>query len=676
MKRHQVPNQEAAVVRAPVALVAHRPPKIKLQPRLCPAAAPAAAAAATRSYNFYTHPSRVSLLDGNGDLTIDPTAFLLCSSEQATPTTMDDPAGDTSAMWRASSNLPSFSRAFDLFTNGDPDDASDDGEDRFFIPSYLQSSTYMHKLQEAHRSRAHSKREQKRNGIMASGNGFSSDPLPTGAHRGLSHTVVERGTLSEDRDSLSPLPTRWNKGDMSGGLDLHTDGLGVKYVEIKGHLDRDHEACGIRADHHMPLQCGIYYFEVQILSARRDETLVAIGFSSRAASTARPVGWEPESWGYHADDGRCFSGQNIGRPFGPTFSVGDVIGCGVNFRDRTAFYTKNGIKIGVAFQDVAKGRLYPSVSMKKAGEHVLVNFGQTPFVYNIDDMMREQRETIQKDIDSTDTSKIEPGLGETDFIQALVMQFLQHDGYVETARAFAEDLKLQNEALSSNTGPKSSTINIRDDEDANNRQRIRRAILEGDVDRALKFTNAYYPHVLQEHEPVYFKLRCRKFIEMVRKAAQLNMVADFGNDAQDMEIDANGDGYEWDDAPLTQNQDEVLDLERDMVEYGQALQAEYAEDSRKEVGKALDEIWSLIAYRNPLKEPQVSHLLDRKGRVTVAEELNSAILSSLGKSSRAALEKLYAQTSVLLEDLRQDGGDGAFTSVGDIIGEIRAEQDV
>lgn len=157
---------------------------------------------------------------------------------------------------------------------------------------------------------------------------------------------------------------------------------------------------------------------------------------------------------------------------------------------------------------------------------------------------------------------------------------------------------------------------------------IRRAILEGDVDRALKFTNVYYPHVLQENEPVYFKLRCRKFVEMVRKAAQLNMAAEAeeNGNAQDMDIDANEDGYEWDDAPVTQTESEVLDLERDMLEYGQALQAEYAEDSRKEVGKALDEIWSLIAYRNPLKEPQVSHLLARKGRVVVAEELNSAIL--------------------------------------------------
>lgn len=43
---------------------------------------------------------------------------------------------------------------------------------------------------------------------------------------------------------------------------------------------------------------------------------------------------------------------------------------------------------------------------------------------------------------------------------------------------------------------------------------------------------------------------------------------------------------------------------------------------------------------------------------------------SLGKSSRAALETLYAQTSVLLDDLRQEGGDGCFVSVKDVVDEI------
>ena len=70
-----------------------------------------------------------------------------------------------------------------------------------------------------------------------------------------------------------------------------------------------------------------------------------------------------------------------------------------------------------------------------------------------------------------DTSQLEPGLSETDLIQALVLQFLQHDGYVETARAFAEDLKLQKEALNMNPDVTVDGVSIKDDEDANNRQR-------------------------------------------------------------------------------------------------------------------------------------------------------------------------------------------------------------
>lgn len=68
------------------------------------------------------------------------------------------------------------------------------------------------------------------------------------------------------------------------------------------------------------------------------------------------------------------------------------------------------------------------------------------------------------------------------------------------------------------------------------------------------------------------------------------------------------------------------DLAQDALQYGQALQAEYADDERREVRTALKDIFGLMAYQNPLKESKLSHLLDRKGRVAVAEELNSAIL--------------------------------------------------
>lgn len=111
----------------------------------------------------------------------------------------------------------------------------------------------------------------------------------------------------------------------------------------------------------------------------------------------------------------------------------------------------------------------------------------------------------------------------------------------------------------------------------------------------------------------------------------MNMMYDMRRDGrsenlpEDIDMDMNGSGdFTWgdsDEAPP-----ELLELESDMLEYGQALQAEYANDPRKDVARALEDIWALVAYRNPLKEPQVSHLLDRTGRVAVAEELNSAIL--------------------------------------------------
>jgi Ran-binding protein 9/10 len=76
--------------------------------------------------------------------------------------------------------------------------------------------------------------------------------------------------------------------------------------------------------------------------------VIAIGFSSSRASLERLPGWDSESWAYHGDDGKAFIGesQGQGRPFGPTFSVNDTIGCGINFTTGSAFFTKNGILIG------------------------------------------------------------------------------------------------------------------------------------------------------------------------------------------------------------------------------------------------------------------------------------------------------------------------------------------
>lgn len=161
--------------------------------------------------------------------------------------------------------------------------------------------------------------------------------------------------------------------------------------------------------------------------------------------------------------------------------------------------------------------------------------------------------------------------------------------------------------------------------------------MEGDIDKALKHTKESYPQVLEENEQVHFRLRCRKFIEMIRREAETNFVGRGGPKGNHATSNVSGhNGHSQPPAVEDMELDEDMeDLDgaagqRDLTQaaliYGQTLQAEYKGDERLEVHAALREIFGLMAYPNPLKEAKVAYLLDRKGRVAVAEELNSAIL--------------------------------------------------
>ncbi|KAI5860248.1 SPRY domain-containing protein [Durotheca rogersii] len=590
------------------------------------------------------------------------------------------------------SQLPSQSRAYgQLMGSGTGDNfwANAHRSNSFFTPSYLRGSNYMQKLEEAYRARQAQKETRQQSGAgltsgvtaaaaaAAAAAGSSAAKTPA-SHMGMTYNLIERAPTTQEESSVAPLPTRWNVNDKQSGLEVLADGQEVKYAPSRNLREQEHETCAVRADHPMPWQAGIYYFEVSILSRRRDDATVCIGFSAKNVALSRAPGWEADSWGYHGDDGDVYAASTTGKTYeGGTFGPQDIVGCGVNFRTREAFFTKNGKEYQTAFRDL-KGDLYPTVGMKKGGEHIRVNFGQTPFVFNIDKMMEKEQGLIRDAISSTSIEKlVSPPMGETELIQQLVLQFLQHDGYVETAQAFAKEIHDEKQTLQINQQTPLPGVNIKDDEDAHC---IRRAILEGDIEKAVNYTYTYYPHVLDENDDVSFKLQCRTFIEMVRKSAEVNYPSSkksnghaFDDVLGTMDVDENGfaDRMDEDGVESQADQDDLLVK---TIQYGQALQAKFKDDPRREVSRTLNEVFSLLAYSNPLHVKEIAHLLDRKGRVAVAEELNSAILSSLGKSSRSALENLYGQTSVLLDYLREEGGPGSLVTIQSVIDQVPKSQ--
>nr|POE59283.1 ran-binding protein 9 [Quercus suber] len=607
----------------------------------------------------------------------------------------------------------------------------------FFIPSYLRRSRHVHRLQREHER--HVAELKERAHLHPSTPAKSASLSTSSSHANLSkmhgthmhhrpavQDVIERIPPHAEEDPSHPLPSRWSDDEKMPGLEVMAEGMEVRFVGPTFSTKNDSEAASTRADHPMPKEVGLYYYEVTVLT-RGKEGGLAVGFSTRSAQLNRLPGWEAESWAYHSDDGSSFTGASTGKTYGPEYGSQDVIGCGVNFKTGNAFFTKNGVFLGNAFTGIKSDHIYPSVGIKKAGEQLRVNFGRTPFVFDIDQHMENEFSKAMDEINDADVTVLHHGDHEDTLIEKLVRQYLAHEGYIETAKAFTRDTQ----STSANTSAEAPEEAQSDDDiHAINRQKIRKSILDGDIDRALKYTNTYYPHVLgdERNKDVYFRLRCRKFIEMMRQYSDLipaspglNRSTDprahspnghnaaNGHDTQ-MELDDQMLHETSDALPPPSSDDVDMDVSQELpakptssvkqnqllgtvLTCGQELQQEFGGDTRAQVKKHLHDLFAIIAYTNPAESP-MGTLLDPKGRMQIAEDVNGAILGrlpppshsfssscccgatdehhanpltslvSLGKPSSAALEKLCAQTEVLLDATAyKTGGAAAFVDV-------------
>ncbi|RIB10537.1 concanavalin A-like lectin/glucanase domain-containing protein [Gigaspora rosea] len=168
------------------------------------------------------------------------------------------------------------------------------------------------------------------------------------------------------------LPTAWNPDDKSTNLSVDSSGLKVN-------CEGSDKWGAIRANHPIPPQCKLFYFEVDIIDGGKF-TNIMIGFCEKSFNLNLTPGWHDGSWSYYGVNGYFYCCSKNGSPYGPLFYTGDTIGCCLNFINNTVFYTRNGINLGIAFRNL-KGTLYPCVGLYRQGHAIEVNFGNRKFKY-------------------------------------------------------------------------------------------------------------------------------------------------------------------------------------------------------------------------------------------------------------------------------------------------------
>ncbi|KAG0699738.1 hypothetical protein DFH29DRAFT_808594 [Suillus ampliporus] len=530
--------------------------------------------------------------------------------------------------------------------------------------------------------------------------------------------------------ALLHLPTRWSEEYRSTLLSVSADGRDLTYQGSPSNSDKD--AAAARTIFPIPPACGIYYYEVEVTSKTNSNK----GLVSREFKPSRLPGWEKHSWGYHGDDGSSFAAEKTGTPYGPQFGAGDVIGCGIDFSQNRAFYTKNGALLGSVFDNIGKDcDIYPAVGLCHPGESLRANFGQDPFKFDIEDHVLQQRNATWTRIQSapwtwpvadSDKNFTSASTSTTDTrvksqINDLVLAYLSHHGYARTARAFEAQCSARggmSTPRSSSTFASSSTscvsehdhIMDMDDvpqtptapmDDIEIRTCIVHAILAGDIDAALSDTQTHFPRALDANAGlVLFKLRCRKFVELVLEAAELKkrMCAEetemnVGTDGEDkgtsdgmgMDVDdeaevssagaTNGYGGGSNAIPIKGRRKASFAsyshsslsgataakygtaLER-AVAYGQELQSEYKD--RPEMRAIFKRTSVIVAFDDPLAAGgDAAEVAGQAARVSLATEVNQAILLSQGRPAHPALERIYRQSAACLTQLALIGNGAA-----------------
>ncbi|ORZ14156.1 hypothetical protein BCR42DRAFT_354593 [Absidia repens] len=319
------------------------------------------------------------------------------------------------------------------------------------------------------------------------------------------------------------LPTAWSSTERGVSLDLSENGNEITYkgTGIEG------DASSVRSNYSVKPQCGLFYYEVKIeASDENSDGHISIGFCDDYSRLDRLPGSDDYSWGYHGENGYLTGGppslNNRTRKYGTCFGIGDTIGCGIDFSDKTIFYTRNGIHLGTAFRDVNGKRMYPTIGFKTSGEKVTANFGQdaSSFIFDIQQYRKDASHRIVHHVMSSTPLPAAPSLNETQnqdqqqpqqkrqrkkatLVDHLVVNYLNHAGYMDTFTAMKKEM-----------------ADGMDDQDQARREKVKTrqdicmALRNGQIDQVFIKCEQHYPQMLAGYPRVLFRLQCQKFMAL------------------------------------------------------------------------------------------------------------------------------------------------------------------
>ncbi|KAL3105879.1 hypothetical protein niasHT_026654 [Heterodera trifolii] len=118
---------------------------------------------------------------------------------------------------------------------------------------------------------------------------------------------------------------------------------------------------------------GIFYFEIAIVNMKRRSLF---GFVSKKHNELGvTVQTRSGTYAYTSNGLFCIGGTS--KRGNPSFSRGDVVGCGLNLATGEIIFTKNSVQIATSdlFISASADHLFPFVSLGECGDKIEANFG-------------------------------------------------------------------------------------------------------------------------------------------------------------------------------------------------------------------------------------------------------------------------------------------------------------